>query len=82
MIVQIRLFAAAAQAVGNSSISIPMNDQQPTVEQVANALTASYPKLKPLVECSRWAVDDSFVELDFLLSSAHNLALIPPVSGG
>lgn len=82
--IQIRLFAGAAQLAGQTTVELSPTDlpSNPTVGDVANCLTARYPQLQSLAAKSRWAIGSDFVELECPVESARNLAMIPPVSGG
>ena len=82
--IQIRLFAGAAQLAGQSTVELSENDlpSHPTIGDVANCLTARYPQLQSLAAKSRWASGSDFVELGHPVESERNLAMIPPVSGG
>lgn len=87
MLVTLRLFAGAAQQVGASELEleIPQADQaHPAVlvGDIARQLAAQFPQMRDLVQASRWAVGDEFVELGFEVGSKHTLVMIPPVSGG
>ena len=82
--IQIRLFAGAAQLAGQSTVELSPTDRptNPTVGDVANCLTARYPQLQSLAAKSRWAIGSDFVELECPVESARDLVMIPPVSGG
>lgn len=82
--IQIRLFAGAAQLAGQSTVELSQTDlpSNPTIGDVAKCLTARYPQLQSLAAKSRWAIGSDFVELECPVESECNLAMIPPVSGG
>ena len=82
--IQIRLFAGAAQLAGQSTVGLSPTDlpSNPTIGDVANCLTERYPQLQSLAAKSRWAIGSDFVELEHPVESAQHLAMIPPVSGG
>jgi molybdopterin converting factor small subunit len=88
MLVTIRLFAGAAQIVGQAQVELEFDGQavaQPatvSVGEIARQLSVQFPQLRSLVQTSRWAVDNEFVGLDFQTNAEHTLVMIPPVSGG
>lgn len=83
MKIEIRLFAAAAELAQSSSVFIELPEQsQPSIGNVARELISRYPQLTELTRRSRWAAENEFVELDFIVDPKMALALIPPVSGG
>lgn len=78
----VRLFAGAAEAVGQRSIelSIPRGAE---LASVVDALLQRQPQLAPLVRVSRWAVGNEFISEDYKFSEkTGEVAMIPPVSGG
>jgi molybdopterin converting factor small subunit len=80
----IRLFAGAAEAVGMHVITVGGDEVETcsTIGDVAKLLSRKHPNLHGLVQRSRWAVADRFVDLDFAITFPAEVALIPPVSGG
>jgi molybdopterin converting factor small subunit len=81
IVLDIRLFAGAAEIVGNRAvqISVPIGTALATVVQ---ALINEYPQLERLARLSRWAVGTEFIANEFEFTAATALAMIPPVSGG
>ena len=67
MTLKIKLFAAAAQAIDNDHVRV-------TCEQ--------HPSLETILPYCRFAVDHEFISDDYAITADHELALIPPVSGG
>lgn len=84
MLVNVRLFAGAAQSVGSPKVYLEIEPTRSsvTVADVARQLVSNYPQLHELAARSRWALDDHFIALDFSVSEEQTLAMIPPVSGG
>lgn len=53
-----------------------------TVEEVAKQLVALNPNSESLLKKCRFAVDNSFVNLEFGLEATSELLVLPPSSGG
>lgn len=80
--IKVRLFAAAVQMVGASHVDLALAEGTTSVKDAVDHLNRQFSALINLIPISRWAVNGSFVELDYLLCDADVLAMIPPVSGG
>lgn len=78
--ITIKLFAAAAQAVGARELTGDYSGQ--TVGQVLNSLRAQYPRLAALGDAIAPAVNLDYSDLERVLHDGDELAFIPPVSGG
>jgi molybdopterin converting factor small subunit len=87
MQVNIRMFAALREGCGRAQVPIEWNEPG-TAEQLKQAVIALHPEMSDLIRASRVAVNHTFVpdasaiELGPLTQSPHEIALIPPVSGG
>lgn len=81
MRIEVRLFAAAAQAVQARSVIIEV-EPPATLADLVDKLAESYPQLQPLLGISRWAIDCDFVPLETTIGEQKEIAMIPPVSGG
>lgn len=75
----IRLFAAAAERVGASSVEIPV---VPTVANLRRQLTDTWPLLVDLLPRCAVAVNHEYAMDDQPLRLGDEVAIIPPVSGG
>lgn len=75
----IRLFAAAAERVGVSSVETPV---VPTVANLRRQLTDTWPSLVDLLPRCAVAVNHEYATDDAVLSPGDEVAIIPPVSGG
>lgn len=75
------MFAAAAQ-IAECRLAIVEVAEGADLAHVAVALVNKYPQLKNLLAISRWAVDQEFAPLDSVVNEQHEVAMIPPVSGG
>lgn len=78
--VKIRLFAAAAEAVGRRQLEGDWAGKTP--EEVLAALRTEYPSLAALAPTLAMAVNRKYSQPDRPLQDGDELALIPPVSGG
>ncbi|SHK40962.1 molybdopterin synthase sulfur carrier subunit [Thermocrinis minervae] len=57
-------------------------DFQGSVKDLKGYLSERYPDLRHLIEASKVAVNEEYVDDDFPLKGGERVALIPPVSGG
>lgn len=76
-----RYFAAAREAVGQTSESVELADGG-TVAALVAELTARHPALAGASASLRVAVDEDFAAPDAPLRDGAEVALIPPVGGG
>ncbi len=72
-------YSGARTHFGFSSREILLESQTQTIEQVLNALSASWRSSVPGL---RVACDSEFVPFSRELKGGETIALIPPVSGG
>ncbi len=80
---QITLFAGARELIGEPQISVDWDgDDPPTLAELKQHLIRQFPAAKELLAVSLLAVDCRYVADDCTVSTEHELALIPPVSGG
>jgi molybdopterin converting factor small subunit len=80
--VSILLFAGAAQAIAIREVKLD-TELPTTIAALADRLSNVYPPLESIVKRSRFAVNDQFVDNEFVITdSTSEIALIPPVSGG
>ncbi len=81
MIVQVKLFAAARQAVGQETAEVPLADAA-SVGDLRRQLVDQWPALAPLGPYLLFAVDQQFADDDLPLAGKAEIACFPPVSGG
>jgi molybdopterin synthase catalytic subunit len=79
-LVTIRLFAAAADAVGSRQLEGEWAGL--TVSQLLERLAEEHPRLARILPSMATAVNREYAEADRVLQEGDELALIPPVSGG
>jgi molybdopterin converting factor subunit 1 len=79
--VRVRLFALARERAGRAELDIDLPDRA-TVGDLRRALTEHHPSLSSLLPSAMVAVDAEYASDDRELSSASDVAIIPPVSGG
>jgi len=81
MKVSVKLFAVARQRTGASSIDVELSNGS-TAGELRRALAEQFPPLKDILAHSRIAVANEYAVDATPISSAAEIALIPPVSGG
>lgn len=81
MIVTVRLFALARQAVGRDRIELQLPDGA-TVGNLRKRLGERHPALEPWIEQMMIAVDSEYAEDSHPIAPTSEVACIPPVSGG
>ncbi len=81
MIVQVKLFAAACQAVGETTAEVTLRDDA-TVAELRRQLVDQFPALAPLASYLLFAVDQQFATDTQRLAGSVEIACFPPVSGG
>ena len=81
MKLQVLLFAAAADAVGQSSVTVDVGEPA-TVGDLRQQLTDQYPALKNTAAVLLVAVNSEYVADGCVLSEGDEVACFPPVSGG
>jgi molybdopterin synthase catalytic subunit len=79
-LVTVRLFAAAADAVGRRQLQGDWAGLTPS--QLMVQLQEQYPRLATLAPALAVAVNREYAESDRVLQEGDEVALIPPVSGG
>jgi len=82
MRIRLRLFAVCRERVGADQVELELSAVNPTVRDLLRTLARAHPELEPVLPAVRVAVNRRFAELDAPVSTADELALIPPVSGG
>ena len=81
MKVSVQVFAAAKDIVGSPEIEIEVPDEC-NIESLKTLIEQEHPDLKSLMHRANFAVNHSYVPDDFQLQADHEIAFIPPVSGG
>ncbi len=81
MIVQVMLFAAARQSVGDDVIEVRLQDSA-TVRDLRCRIVQQFPSLAPWEPHLLFAVDQQFATDDRPLTENAEIACFPPVSGG
>ena len=81
MTLKIKLFAAAAQTINNDHVRV-VCETPLTISALKPLLIAQHPALEPILPYCRFAVDHEFIPVEYAITADHELALIPPVSGG
>ena len=81
MTLKIKLFAAAAQSIYNDHVRVVCVTPV-TIQALKLLLIEQHPSLETILPYCRFAVDHEFISDDYAITADHELALIPPVSGG
>ena len=81
MQITVKCFALARQLVGDESVVVDLKEGA-TVDDLKKHLAQLFPQMDRVLNSSMMAVDGDYVKGDHLLSSDHEVACIPPVSGG
>lgn len=81
MKIEVKLFAAARQAVDQELLEIELVDGA-TITDLKNELVKQFPQFESMREHLLVAVDAEYAREDQVLVPGHEVALIPPVSGG
>lgn len=81
MRVRVRLFAILREKAGISSFEMEL-PAGASVDSVRAEILHRFSTLRPHVPACAFAVNQSYVKGDALLSDGDEVALIPPVSGG
>jgi len=77
---ELKLFGIAKDIVGSNRLSVAAEDFA-TVGELKQWLSQQYPKFQQLRSIAV-AVNSEYAEDNQSLQDAHEIALIPPVSGG
>lgn len=81
MKIHVRYFASFKEIIGQSEeiLAVP---EGATVEDVQATLLARYPRLQPVIERCKCAVNRSYVPAVTVLHEQDELVFIPPIGGG
>jgi molybdopterin converting factor subunit 1 len=81
MKIEVKLFAAARQAVDQELLEIELGDGA-TITDLKNELVKQFPQFESMRDHLLVAVDAEYAKEDQVLVPGQEIALIPPVSGG
>ena len=81
LVIHVKLFAAAKQAVGADRVTLEL-PTDPDLGQLRSALLEAHPSLEALLPHCRFAVNTAYANDSTRLSAGDDVACIPPVSGG
>ncbi|MCH8927493.1 MAG: molybdopterin converting factor subunit 1 [Candidatus Marinimicrobia bacterium] len=81
MKVKILFFASLKDITGENAVDLEL-EENATVESVKIKITSIYPKLEPLLNFVRIAINQEFAEAESVINNGDELAFLPPVSGG
>ncbi len=80
--IRILLFAGLAEAAGLQQVTLDTGVESLTIKDIQSLLAERYPNLGDLLEKSMAAVNQEYAAPDKQVTSADEVAFIPPVSGG
>lgn len=78
--VQVKLFSIVKDSVGESSILLDLDDNSTAKDALEKIVHKNEEKLTGLP--IRIAVNQCYVDEEYLLDNGDEVAMIPPVSGG
>jgi sulfur-carrier protein len=81
MIVKVLFFAEAREAVGQTSLELPLDDEA-SVGELRQTLAETYPALGPVLPRCSVSVDQVYAGDERTLYHGAEVGLIPPVGGG
>jgi len=81
LIVKILFFASLKDVTGESVFDLEL-EEKATVKSLRAKITSMYPKLEPILNSVKIAINQDFAESDSVLKNGDELAFLPPVSGG
>lgn len=80
--IRVLLFAGLAEAAGSQHVSLNTDLNVVSIKDIRSLLAERYPQLRDLLEKSMAAVNQEYANQDTIVTSADEVAFIPPVSGG
>jgi molybdopterin converting factor subunit 1 len=81
MTVRVKLFAAAKDRAGRDELKIELPPGA-TIANLRDAIAKAHPALAPIITHAMWAIDTTYANEATTITEQHEIALIPPVSGG
>lgn len=81
MKVKVKFFAILRERVGTGEITKEIKEGS-TVRELWEALKQEYPKLAPVEIRLLYAVNQDYVNADYVLKERDEVVFVPPVSGG
>lgn len=81
MKIKILFFSSLKEKLGISSKEVEFNENL-SISDLKIYLTNKYPNVKDIINNSMFAVNEQYVDNNYLLKDEDTVAIIPPVSGG
>ena len=81
MMIELLLFASSKDLFGKSQITIELPDES-TVGDLKAALKERQPDAASLIQHCAFSVDQQYATDTTVILAKHEIAMIPPVSGG
>lgn len=80
---KILVFAQLREQLAQPQVSLDLSTANLTLADLLAELLKQYPQQRPVLEASRFAVNQVYVsDLSQQVAATDEIALIPPVSGG
>lgn len=81
MKVKVKFFAILREKVGTGEVTKEIREGS-TVGELWEMLKQEYPKLAPVQMRLLYAVNQNYVNADYVLKERDEVVFVPPVSGG
>ena len=81
MMIELLLFASSKDLFGKSRITVELPDEA-TIGDLKAALTEQQPDAASLIQRCAFSVDQQYATDTTIILAKHEIAMIPPVSGG
>ena len=81
MKVKVLLFASLKDISGENAFELEL-EENATVDSVKLKIISMYPKLEPLLNYVKIAINQEFADAETVINNGDELAFLPPVSGG
>ena len=79
--INVLFFARAVELAQLKTLQVTLPAKS-NVATLGDEVASQVPSLAGLIQFSRWAINNDFVQTDQKLEDGMTVALIPPVSGG
>ena len=81
MKVTVLFFASLKEISGENSVELEL-EENATADSVKLKIISIYPKMEPLLNYVRIAINQEFADAETVINDGDELAILPPVSGG
>ena len=81
MKITVLFFASLKDISGEISVELEL-EENATVDSAKIKINSMYPKMEPLLNYVRIAINQEFANAETVINNGDELAILPPVSGG